>query len=59
MAGLGEDDIRRHCEDHLTNYKRPRHYVLVEELPKSPVGKLLRRALREEARQHFGVDKRQ
>ncbi|GER07262.1 long-chain-fatty-acid--CoA ligase [Iodidimonas muriae] len=57
VAGFGEDDIRRHCEDYLTNYKRPRHYVLVEELPKSPVGKVLRRTLREEARQHFGADK--
>jgi 2-furoate---CoA ligase len=29
----------------LANYKRPRRYVFVEEIPKSPVGKLLRRKL--------------
>jgi len=29
----------------LANYKRPRRIVFVDELPKSPVGKLLRRKL--------------
>jgi 2-furoate---CoA ligase len=29
----------------LADFKRPRRYVFVEEIPKSPVGKLLRRLL--------------
>lgn len=41
------DDVRRHCEASLTNYKRPRHIVFVDNLPKSPVGKILRRELRD------------
>jgi long-chain acyl-CoA synthetase len=36
-----------HCARSLTNYKRPRQVVFVEEIPKSPVGKVLRRELRE------------
>lgn len=32
-------------ESGLANFKRPRKYVFVDELPKSPVGKLLRRKL--------------
>jgi fatty-acyl-CoA synthase len=33
----------------LASFKRPREYRLVESLPKSPSGKILRRLLREEA----------
>ncbi|HLQ02990.1 MAG TPA: long-chain-fatty-acid--CoA ligase [Burkholderiales bacterium] len=47
---LTEADIRRHCEANLTGYKRPRHIEFRKELPKTNVGKILRRALREEAR---------
>ena len=46
---LTEADIRRHCEANLTGYKRPRHIEFRKELPKTNVGKILRRALREEA----------
>jgi long-chain acyl-CoA synthetase len=45
--GLDEDMLRKHCAEHLTNYKRPRHIVFVDALPKSPVGKVLRRELRD------------
>jgi len=45
-----EADLKAHCEDRLTHYKHPRRFILVDELPKSPVGKLLRRELRERAR---------
>ena len=35
-----------HCRtSQLANYKRPREYVFVREIPKSPVGKILRRKL--------------
>ena len=36
-----------HCEGSLTNYKRPKHVEFVDEIPKTPVGKVLRRILRE------------
>ena len=32
----------------ISNFKRPRKYFLVDEIPKSPVGKILRRKLREQ-----------
>ena len=41
-----QDDLDRHCRaSGLANFKRPRRYVFVEAIPKSPVGKLLRRKL--------------
>lgn len=44
---LTEDMLRDHCKQQLTNYKRPKIIVFRDELPKSNVGKVLRRALRE------------
>jgi long-chain acyl-CoA synthetase len=49
-ASLTEDDIRKHCEANLTGYKRPKTIEFRKELPKTNVGKILRRALREEAK---------
>ncbi len=49
-ASLTEADIRRHCEANLTGYKRPKYIEFRKELPKTNVGKILRRALREEAK---------
>ncbi|WP_353431466.1 AMP-binding protein [Polynucleobacter sp. MWH-UH23A] len=43
---LTEADIMQYCKDTLTSYKRPRKVVFVHELPKSNVGKILRRELR-------------
>ncbi|HEY7674247.1 MAG TPA: long-chain-fatty-acid--CoA ligase [Burkholderiales bacterium] len=48
--GLTEADIRRYCESNLTGYKRPKYVEFRKELPKTNVGKILRRALREEAK---------
>jgi long-chain acyl-CoA synthetase len=45
--GLTAETVKAHCRDSLTNYKRPRFVEFVPELPKSPVGKVLRRELRE------------
>ena len=45
---LTEADLRKHCEANLTGYKRPRYIEFRKELPKTNVGKILRRALREE-----------
>jgi 2-furoate---CoA ligase len=40
------EDLDRFCrESRLANYKRPRRFVFVRDIPKSPVGKLLRRHL--------------
>ncbi len=43
-----EQDVLDHCREYLTNYKRPREVEFRDELPKTNVGKILRRALREE-----------
>jgi long-chain acyl-CoA synthetase len=40
------------CKENLTGYKIPRHVEFRTELPKTNVGKILRRALRDEAMQH-------
>jgi long-chain acyl-CoA synthetase len=45
--GLTEEALIAFCRDQLTNYKRPRHVTFASELPKSNVGKILRRELRE------------
>lgn len=45
---VSEEDIRRHCQHELTRYKVPRYIEFRDELPKSNVGKILRRVLREE-----------
>lgn len=43
---LREEDVARYCQDNLTGYKRPKLIEFRDELPKSNVGKILRRALR-------------
>ncbi|HUL92566.1 MAG TPA: long-chain-fatty-acid--CoA ligase [Burkholderiales bacterium] len=47
---LTEEEVRKHCAANLTGYKRPRFIEFRQELPKTNVGKILRRALREERR---------
>jgi long-chain acyl-CoA synthetase len=44
---LTEEAVRTWCHDKLTGYKRPKYIEFRTELPKTPVGKILRRALRE------------
>ncbi len=44
---LTEQDIKAFCKENLTNYKRPRLVEFRNDLPKSNVGKILRRELRE------------
>jgi long-chain acyl-CoA synthetase len=43
---LTEDQIHQHCKEQLTNYKRPKYIEFRSELPKTNVGKILRRELR-------------
>jgi len=45
---LTEQAILEHCKEQLTGYKRPKHVEFRAELPKTNVGKILRRALRDE-----------
>ena len=44
--GLREETLVAFCKENLTGYKRPKHYEFREELPKSNVGKILRKDLR-------------
>jgi len=43
---LSEEDVAAHCRDNFTAYKRPKYIEFRDELPKSNVGKILRRELR-------------
>ena len=44
---LSEQQVKDFCREQLTAYKIPKHVVFMDELPKSPVGKILRRELRD------------
>ena len=44
---LTADDLLQYCRTQLTGYKRPQHVEFRDELPKTNVGKILRRELRE------------
>jgi acyl-CoA synthetase (AMP-forming)/AMP-acid ligase II len=44
---LTEETVMRYCHDNLTGYKRPKYIEFRDELPKSNVGKILRRDLRQ------------
>ncbi|HSW05291.1 long-chain-fatty-acid--CoA ligase [Aquabacterium sp.] len=47
---VSESDVRAFCEANLTGYKRPKVVEFRTELPKTPVGKILRRELRDARR---------
>jgi len=47
-AQLTVDDIKAFCRENLTGYKIPRHVEFRDELPMTPVGKILRRELKDE-----------
>jgi long-chain acyl-CoA synthetase len=46
-AAVSEADVRAYCEAHLTGYKRPKVVEFRTDLPKTNVGKILRRELRD------------
>ncbi len=48
-AGVTDAEIIAHCRQHLTGYKTPRHVEFRDTLPRSPIGKILRRELKEKA----------
>ncbi|WP_421877692.1 AMP-binding protein [Marinoscillum sp.] len=45
---LTEQEIFDYCKENLTGYKRPKHVAFTDELPKSNVGKILRRIIKEQ-----------
>jgi acyl-CoA synthetase (AMP-forming)/AMP-acid ligase II len=47
-GNLSEEDLLSFCQQNLTGYKRPKYIEFRDELPKSNVGKVLRRELRSE-----------
>ncbi|MCE0492909.1 long-chain-fatty-acid--CoA ligase FadD [Vibrio salinus] len=55
---LTKEDIIKHCRKHLTGYKVPKLVEFRSELPKSNVGKILRKVLREENEKSLKVNNR-
>ena len=47
---VSEDDLKAYVKDNLANYKTPREVVFLDELPRNPTGKVLKRELAED---HF------
>ncbi len=47
-TALGEDEVRAFVKDNLARYKVPRDVHMIEELPRNPTGKVLKRKLREQ-----------
>jgi long-chain acyl-CoA synthetase len=47
--GLTGEALREHCVQHLAAYKRPKRIEFRDELPKTPIRKVLRRQLKAEA----------
>jgi fatty-acyl-CoA synthase len=45
-SSLSEDDVKMYVKDHLARYKVPREVVFLDELPRNPTGKILKRELR-------------
>ena len=48
-TSLTVEELEEYCHEELTGYKRPKHYEFRDELPKSNVGKILRRVLKEDS----------
>ena len=48
-AGVTVEELKAFCKENFTGYKVPKHIVLRESLPMTPVGKILRRELRDHA----------
>ena len=48
--GATEEELIKFCKERMADYKYPRQVEFLDELPKTPTGKFLRRELRDEAR---------
>ena len=51
---MTREDLLAYCRTQLTGYKLPRHIEFRDSLPKTPIGKILRRELRDEFRSNSG-----
>ena len=47
-AALDTEALRAHCREHLAAYKVPRRFVAIEDTPRSMLGKILRKQVREQ-----------
>ena len=45
-GSLGLDELQAHCRRHLAGFKVPKQLIVVEEMPRNPSGKVLKRKLR-------------
>ena len=48
-TSLTVEELQAYCRENFTGYKVPRHFVFRDSLPMTPVGKILRRELRDQA----------
>jgi fatty-acyl-CoA synthase len=46
-SSVDEDAIKHYVREHLARYKVPREVIFLDELPRNPTGKILKRELRE------------
>ena len=56
--GVGSSELIRWCRDHLAPYKIPQYIEFRDMLPKSKVGKLLRREIRDEEKRKLEKERR-
>lgn len=58
VRGVSGNDLTKWCKERLAAYKIPQYIEFRDMLPKSKVGKLLRREIREEERMRIGKEKK-
>ena len=46
-GGVTTEELKAYCKENFTGYKVPKHIVFKDSLPMTPVGKILRRELRD------------
>ena len=44
-ASITDQDVFSYCKEHLADFKTPKIVEFIDEIPKSPLGKILRKAL--------------
>lgn len=54
---VGQAELDQHCLAQIARFKRPKHYHLVDSLPKNNYGKVLKTALREVASSALRIEK--
>jgi len=54
---LSQDQLLAYCRERLAKYKLPKKVIFKSELPRTAVGKVLRRSLRDEAMQSTNTDR--